>query len=344
VNVAPGIVSFHVLTLFRSSRYQGEQTTLLWAASSSRDESSSSSSLAQAKNHESHHLVDRLGKGQVDVYNVTDVLQAVFGDDQQEAVRYMLTGAVSGEIKNVADDKAELAGLILETIAAVEDRCIEPQKKIDRANCISENSDETHSSNAERRLDVFVEFRFDGGSRGNPGLGGAGVELYYAWQINNNTAGRKKVLIQHFPGDEPVTCNQAEYQGVIRGLEEVERIVQDCQELCNIGARNCHLNLFIQGDSKLVVNQLKGEYRCKSERLIPLFSSAESLIQHLERSTSVCDLTIEHIRRNYNSAADGTYWSLKKYFVWQCVLLTVGLGNEYSSGKRSYGQPTKPCF
>ena len=57
-------------------------------------------------------------------------------------------------------------------------------------------------------------------------------------------------------------------------------------------------NLHIKGDSKLILSQLKGEYKCKSPNLIPLYNEACELIQQLSHCS------FEHVMRENNTEAD----------------------------------------
>jgi len=58
--------------------------------------------------------------------------------------------------------------------------------------------------------------RFDGGSRGNPGVAGSGAVIY-------NSAGKEVWHGYHYVGSTN-TNNQAEYDGLIVGLEQARRM------------------------------------------------------------------------------------------------------------------------
>lgn len=116
---------------------------------------------------------------------------------------------------------------------------------------------------------------FDGGSRGNPGICGIGYVIY------------KENISIHEEGEivsESNTNNYAEYMGVIQGLKKA----------VNMKITNLH----IKGDSKLILSQLKGEYKCKSPNLIPLYNEACELIKHLSQCS------FEHVLRDKNVVAD----------------------------------------
>jgi ribonuclease HI len=117
--------------------------------------------------------------------------------------------------------------------------------------------------------------RFDGGSRGNPGLGGCGAVIYH----NNEEMWSGYMFV----GDN-VTNNYAEYSGLILGLKQALEL--------NIK------ELIVEGDSLLVINQLTNVYKCKSENLLELNETAKQLATEF---TSIC---FRHILRNKNKRAD----------------------------------------
>ncbi|MFP3201480.1 MAG: ribonuclease HI [Sulfolobus sp.] len=79
------------------------------------------------------------------------------------------------------------------------------------------------------------------------------------------------------------TNNVAEYTGLICLLEEMKRL--------NIR------NPLIRGDSQLVVRQLKGEYKVKSKRILPLYVRATELLNELGGK-------VEWVPREQNKIAD----------------------------------------
>jgi ribonuclease HI len=104
---------------------------------------------------------------------------------------------------------------------------------------------------------------FDGGSRGNPGKG------YGSFTFSlKRKPGEKRT---RFDGDEPrvirlywgadMTNNEAEYETLICALKEflayLEKRKEDPKGIA----------LEIQGDSRLVINQVKGEWKAHEKRL-----------------------------------------------------------------------------
>ncbi len=116
----------------------------------------------------------------------------------------------------------------------------------------------------------------DGGSRGNPGPAAAGVVVRDA--DNSHTLFEAGYFLGR------TTNNQAEYQGLVRALEDAARL----------GAHD----LDIRSDSELLVRQLKGEYRVKSADLKPLYERAVKLLEGFKA------WQIRHVPREHNRRAD----------------------------------------
>ena len=115
----------------------------------------------------------------------------------------------------------------------------------------------------------------DGGSRGNPGPAGIGVVIL--------DAGKKKVK-EVFKYIGETTNNNAEYNALICGLEEVR----------SLGGDEIIINL----DSELVVKQINGEYRVKNSDIKPLFEKAIDALKNFK------SFEIRHIDRSKNKEAD----------------------------------------
>ena len=100
----------------------------------------------------------------------------------------------------------------------------------------------------------FIEMYADGASRSNPGPAGIGVVIY--------KNGEELFTISEYIGKK--TNNEAEYLALLSGLDYL------------IGEGEGFVNCFL--DSKLVVEQAKGNYRVKAENLIPLNQQLKSSI------------------------------------------------------------------
>ena len=115
---------------------------------------------------------------------------------------------------------------------------------------------------------------FDGCCKGNPGKSGAGAVIYK----DTTEIWSKSKLVGI------ATNNQAEYEGLILGLN---------------GAIELNIKkLKVIGDSKLVINQLSGNYKIKSNNLIESYNIAKDKIKYFDF------ILFYHIERNKNKRAD----------------------------------------
>ena len=124
---------------------------------------------------------------------------------------------------------------------------------------------------------VYI-LRFDGGSRGNPGIAGSGMVIYDSEDGSELWSGCL------YLGDHR-TNNEAEYMGLITGM----------QCALSLGVKQ----IVVQGDSKLVLEQIGLRWKVKSESLKRYFDEAIVLkkqFAHFETS---------HIERAKNGRADG---------------------------------------
>jgi ribonuclease HI len=128
----------------------------------------------------------------------------------------------------------------------------------------------------ETKSSVAVVFA-DGGSRGNPGPSGCGAVVK-----SGSSDGEVLASLSKFVGI--ATNNVAEYTGLLIGLEKA----------LSMGFSEVEVRM----DSELIVKQIKGQYRCKNEGLIPLFNEAKRLQRQFKK------FNIEHVRREYNKEAD----------------------------------------
>jgi formyltetrahydrofolate-dependent phosphoribosylglycinamide formyltransferase len=115
----------------------------------------------------------------------------------------------------------------------------------------------------------------DGGSRGNPGPAAAGFTLA-------DSAGTQLVGKGFFLGQ--ATNNIAEYTSFLKALEASKQT----------GAEQ----LTVFSDSELLVRQVNGQYKVKSENIRPLFQKAVDLLD------SFASWQVYHIPREQNKQAD----------------------------------------
>lgn len=134
---------------------------------------------------------------------------------------------------------------------------------------------------------------FDGGSRGNPGVTGGG------WCLEEEEDEEFKEIANGwcFVGDKN-TNNEGEYAGLIHALEYLhtpsfkEKYLSD--GVIDITAR---------GDSKLVIEQVNGKWKCKAVNLKPLLAKVRSLMKIGDKF--IPSFNFEHVPRAENKKADG---------------------------------------
>jgi len=116
---------------------------------------------------------------------------------------------------------------------------------------------------------------FDGGARGNPGPAGWGVYIV-------DEKGEVQAELSGSLGT--ATNNVAEYHGLIAALQWAAD-----RDLTQIA---------IKGDSLLLIEQMRGNYKVKNEGLKPLHLKARMLVMQIG------DVSFEHVRREQNKEAD----------------------------------------
>ena len=117
--------------------------------------------------------------------------------------------------------------------------------------------------------------RADGGARGNPGPAGIGVVIE---DLDGNVVG------EIARGIGVATNNVAEYTALIEGLKLA--LAKGVTEVA------------VKMDSKLVVNQVLGEWKIKNDALRQLAAKAESLLRKFDRKS------LSYVPRAENAAAD----------------------------------------
>lgn len=121
----------------------------------------------------------------------------------------------------------------------------------------------------------LVRVYSDGAARGNPGPAGAGAVI-------TDAQGRILERLGKFLGRQ--TNNFAEYQGVLLGLTRAHEM----------GAREVE----VYADSELMIRQLGGQYKVKSESLRPLYDEAVRRLREFDR------VRLVHVPREMNRDAD----------------------------------------
>lgn len=116
---------------------------------------------------------------------------------------------------------------------------------------------------------------FDGGSRGNPGLAGWG-----AYIVDDDGT----VLAELSGALGVATNNVAEYHGLIAALQWA--------------ADHDVTAISVKGDSLLLVEQMRGNYKVKNEGLKPLHMKARMLVMQIG------NVSFAHVPREKNKDAD----------------------------------------
>jgi ribonuclease HI len=127
----------------------------------------------------------------------------------------------------------------------------------------------------ETKTPAAYRANIDGGSRGNPGPASYGVVI-------RDARGEIVAKLKKYIGR--MTNNVAEYYGLIAALDYAQ----------SHGIRA----LRIESDSELLVKQMRGQYKVKSEDLRPLFERAKKMSQSFET------FRIDHVYREENREAD----------------------------------------
>jgi len=116
---------------------------------------------------------------------------------------------------------------------------------------------------------------FDGGARSNPGPAGYGVHIVD--DLGN-------VLAELHGSLGIATNNVAEYSGLIAALQwAIDHNVTE---------------LTVKGDSLLIIEQMRGNYKVKNEGLRPLHMKARMLVMQIG------NVVFQHVPREQNKDAD----------------------------------------
>lgn len=117
--------------------------------------------------------------------------------------------------------------------------------------------------------------QFDACNRDILGIGSIGFVLYY----DNIVLLKDYKLLK-----EPYNSNYAEYCALIYALDYVSKLKIK--------------ELYVEGDAKIVIDQIKDECNIKSDIVKPLHKKVKKLIKKFDF------INFEHIYRKYNNYAD----------------------------------------
>lgn len=120
----------------------------------------------------------------------------------------------------------------------------------------------------------------DGGARGNPGPAGIGVVI-------QDEKGKTLHESSAFIGE--TTNNVAEYEALIRALEDLQLFGEKLQEM----------EIEVRMDSELIVRQMQGVYKVKEPTLKEKFAR----VVHLKLS-GIPNIIFTHVPREKNKRAD----------------------------------------
>lgn len=151
------------------------------------------------------------------------------------------------------------------------------ERKIDEFRTNHEKDDQPLVSPRVAKPDKSIAIiSFDGGSRGNPGTAAGGAVI--------DMPDGQSITVSRFLSR--ATNNEAEYTGAIVGLEKALEIGCD--------------RVILQGDSKLVINHLKGVWEVKAGNLKSYYADAKQLLRRFK------SVQLQWIPRHKNSRADAT--------------------------------------
>lgn len=110
---------------------------------------------------------------------------------------------------------------------------------------------------------------FDGGADPNPG------KAYGSYHLKTRK-GRERLESRIQFGDN-MTNNQAEYLALLHGLQDLVRTIEKA------GKQPENYSVDIWGDSDLVIRQVRGEWKVKDTKLMPLREQVQSLVRRFKQ-------------------------------------------------------------
>lgn len=122
-------------------------------------------------------------------------------------------------------------------------------------------------------METWISYS-DGASRGNPGTSGCGVFI--------TSPDGTEFEAHRYLGTK--TNNQAEYEALLLA----------CEELLKLKAKD----VIFRADSEFMIKQMRGEYRVKDAKILPLYLKAKDFCSQFQ------SVKFEHVRREFNKDAD----------------------------------------
>lgn len=133
---------------------------------------------------------------------------------------------------------------------------------------------------------MLYKLFFDGSSKNNPGPSQCGYVIYKCEEDHQPLGFEQELIYGSSSVGAMCTNNYAEYSGLVCGLL---RAIQHSE-----GIREIH----VYGDSMLVIKQMKGEWKVKSDNLLPMYEKAKELTKLFDK------ITYTHVYREFNKRAD----------------------------------------
>jgi ribonuclease HI len=233
------------------------------------------------------------------------------------------TSGYSGAIfKSFSTSHEAQAFLIANSVAASSNVAIAPSlsgiasHERRKRSCDDEEEDVASSFASQRKkatplkadsATISITIHFDGGSRGNPGLAGAGAEVVVTNNVTANDTRMTTYLIREYIGMN-ATNNYAEYKGLIFALRQAKSYIAQWSDF-NVLKSQGRLRLQVYGDSNLIIQQLRGTWQCKHPNLLPLYQQSQRLIDEIKQCASQecnlrCNISFDHVYREHNKVAD----------------------------------------
>ncbi len=147
-----------------------------------------------------------------------------------------------------------------------------------------------------------ITIHFDGGSRGNPGVAGAGSEVVIV-DSSTDVISTTTYSVREYCG-ERATNNYAEYNGLLAGLEKTKSFIEDHASRLSLLKRPL-FHLKVCGDSNLIIQQMRGTWQCTHPNIVPFFHACRSVVEEIKKYDVRSVFEFDHVYREQNKVADG---------------------------------------